>query len=149
MLYLYHTTRHNINVVVPSPCRTDNAVKNRFSTLCKKRAKHHIISEENNNSCIHHSNKKIMVEPSANKQQNRYEQNKANRERFTAIMHISLLLCRYIGSNHVDTTHDITGAKSRPPLAVLTQNFNNLSCVQAHCHLDSNTKPKPCDCKSS
>ncbi|KAK8966294.1 Transcription factor MYB44 [Platanthera guangdongensis] len=50
--------------------RTDNAVKNRFSTLCKKRSKQHTVSKENNDSHGGHPrNKKIMVEPSVNKEQ--------------------------------------------------------------------------------
>nr|AXY87666.1 transcription factor MYB124-like isoform X2 [Cymbidium sinense] len=83
--------------------RTDNAVKNRFSTLRKKRAKHHVTSDENNNSCLHPSNKKIMIEPSANKQQNRYGDSS------------------YVNSHEslTTSTHDITGTQSRPPLAIL------------------------------
>lgn len=103
--------------------RTDNAVKNRFSTLCKKRTKHHTVSKENNDPCVHPSSKKIMVEPSANKQ-----------------------LIRSDGSYHTEnfssnaslgTTH-VIGVQSRPPLTVLTQNFNNLSCFPSQSHLDSN-----------
>ncbi|KAK4358131.1 hypothetical protein RND71_023741 [Anisodus tanguticus] len=38
--------------------RTDNAVKNRFTTLCKKRAKHEALAKENNNSYINVNNKR-------------------------------------------------------------------------------------------
>ncbi|KAL0917018.1 hypothetical protein M5K25_012057 [Dendrobium thyrsiflorum] len=108
--------------------RTDNAVKNRFSTLCKKRAKHHSISKENNDSCINPSNKKIMVEPSANKQQTGCGSSD-NAEDFSSYERLA-------------TTHGISGGRSRPPLTVLTQNFNNLRCLSAQCHLDSS---KACD----
>ncbi|KAK8952152.1 Transcription factor MYB44 [Platanthera zijinensis] len=98
--------------------RTDNAVKNRFSTLCKKRAKHHTVSKENNDSHGGHPrSKKIMVEPSANKEQIRYDgshhsNNFSSNESLVAI-------------------HSIDGVHSRPPLADLTQNFTDLSCFAA------------------
>ncbi|XP_073014582.1 transcription factor MYB124-like isoform X2 [Primulina eburnea] len=41
--------------------RTDNAVKNRFNTLCKKRAKHEALAKENSNtSYINLNNKRII-----------------------------------------------------------------------------------------
>ncbi|XP_012067596.1 transcription factor MYB124 isoform X2 [Jatropha curcas] len=40
--------------------RTDNAVKNRFSTLCKKRAKYEALAKENKNSYINSNNKRIL-----------------------------------------------------------------------------------------
>ncbi|CAK9172189.1 unnamed protein product [Ilex paraguariensis] len=40
--------------------RTDNAVKNRFSTLCKKRAKHEGLAKENNTSYINLNNKRVI-----------------------------------------------------------------------------------------
>ena len=42
-------------------CRTDNAVKNRFSTLCKKRAKYEALAKENKNSHINLNNKRIIL----------------------------------------------------------------------------------------
>ncbi|XP_061338791.1 transcription factor MYB124 isoform X2 [Gastrolobium bilobum] len=42
--------------------RTDNAVKNRFSTLCKKRAKYEALAKENNTSYINSNNKRIIFE---------------------------------------------------------------------------------------
>ncbi|CAL5419197.1 unnamed protein product [Camellia sinensis] len=40
--------------------RTDNAVKNRFSTLCKKRAKPEALAKENNTSYINPNNKRVI-----------------------------------------------------------------------------------------
>ncbi|XP_060214546.1 transcription factor MYB124-like isoform X2 [Lycium barbarum] len=40
--------------------RTDNAVKNRFTTLCKKRAKHEALAKENSNSYINLNNKRVI-----------------------------------------------------------------------------------------
>ncbi|KAG6473414.1 hypothetical protein ZIOFF_067330 [Zingiber officinale] len=42
--------------------RTDNAVKNRFSTLCKKRAKFEASSKENSVPSLDPSNKRVLVE---------------------------------------------------------------------------------------
>ena len=43
-------------------CRTDNAVKNRFSTLCKKRAKYEALAKENNTSYVNSNNKRIIFQ---------------------------------------------------------------------------------------
>lgn len=42
------------------PLRTDNAVKNRFTTLCKKRAKHEALANENSTSYINLNNKRVI-----------------------------------------------------------------------------------------
>ncbi|CAO2829623.1 unnamed protein product [Amaranthus hypochondriacus] len=42
--------------------RTDNAVKNRFSTLCKKKAKREALAKENTNGFINVNNKRILIE---------------------------------------------------------------------------------------
>ncbi|KAK4263426.1 hypothetical protein QN277_028833 [Acacia crassicarpa] len=42
--------------------RTDNAVKNRFTTLCKKRAKYEALAKENNPSFINSNNKRIIFQ---------------------------------------------------------------------------------------
>ncbi|XP_061342463.1 transcription factor MYB124-like [Gastrolobium bilobum] len=42
--------------------RTDNAVKNRFSTLCRKREKYAALAKENNTSYINSNNKRIMFQ---------------------------------------------------------------------------------------
>jgi len=43
-------------------CRTDNAVKNRFSTLCKKRAKYEALAKENSTSYINSNNKRTFLQ---------------------------------------------------------------------------------------
>ncbi|KAI3911766.1 hypothetical protein MKW92_012300 [Papaver armeniacum] len=42
--------------------RTDNAVKNRFTTLCKKRAKHETILKENKSLCTNPNNKRVLFQ---------------------------------------------------------------------------------------
>jgi myb proto-oncogene protein len=44
-------------------CRTDNAVKNRFTTLCKKRAKHEAMAKENRIACCVNSDNKRLLFP--------------------------------------------------------------------------------------
>ena len=41
-------------------CRTDNAVKNRFSTLCKKLAKN-ALTKENNGSWVNPNKKRLII----------------------------------------------------------------------------------------
>jgi myb proto-oncogene protein len=43
--------------------RTDNAVKNRFTTLCKKRAKHEAMAKENRIACCVNSDNKRLLFP--------------------------------------------------------------------------------------
>ncbi|KAI5679066.1 hypothetical protein M9H77_10016 [Catharanthus roseus] len=43
--------------------RTDNAVKNRFTTLCKKRAKHEALAKENKNASFINLNNKRVIFP--------------------------------------------------------------------------------------
>lgn len=48
-------------ISVPLPCRTDNAVKNRFATLCRRRAKNEALAKENNfSSYINLNNKRVI-----------------------------------------------------------------------------------------
>ncbi|KAI9111635.1 hypothetical protein K1719_017325 [Acacia pycnantha] len=48
--------------------RTDNAVKNRFSTLCKKRAKFEALAKENNTSFINSNNKRTIFQQGDNRE---------------------------------------------------------------------------------
>ncbi|XP_022151137.1 transcription factor MYB124 isoform X2 [Momordica charantia] len=46
--------------------RTDNAVKNRFTTLCKKRAKYEALAKENSSSFINYSKKRVLFQNGSN-----------------------------------------------------------------------------------
>ncbi|KAJ7953777.1 MYB transcription factor [Quillaja saponaria] len=95
--------------------RTDNAVKNRFSTLCKKRAKYEALAKENTTSFINPNKKRIIIQnggPSIS--------DSAKNIKFG------------------DRSHNQCGAtihqQTRAPFAVIAQNFqsvNNLT-VQHH-----------------
>lgn len=45
----------------PLSPRTDNAVKNRFTTLCKKRAKHEALAKENGTATYINLNNKRVI----------------------------------------------------------------------------------------
>ncbi|CAN1187861.1 Transcription factor MYB88 [Linum perenne] len=46
--------------------RTDNAVKNRFTTLCKKRAKYEALAKENEGATINSNNKRVLLDRKPN-----------------------------------------------------------------------------------
>ncbi|WOL02706.1 transcription factor MYB80-like [Canna indica] len=112
--------------------RTDNAVKNRFSTLCKKRAKIESSSKENKMPSFDPSNKRILVQ-----------------DGYTGALSgessISNKHMRYHISHPKEATekhkkilgeHGPEQNQPRPPLAVLVQNFANVSGL-------SNNKGEP------
>ncbi|KAJ0987401.1 hypothetical protein J5N97_005757 [Dioscorea zingiberensis] len=104
--------------------RTDNAVKNRFSTLCKKRAKLE-ASKENNGSSTSTNNKRLMVhkglamvvESSAPSKQDGYPT-----------------------SDHTENSsikqQVLRGLETRPPLAEIVQNYDKV------CNLPYSDKSK-------
>lgn len=95
--------------------RTDNAVKNRFSTLCKKRAKLEASLKENNGVNTSTNNKRLMVhkdhnigvESSASSKQDGYPTS-AHTENSNAKQQI------------------LRRQEMRPPLAEIVQNCNNV-----------------------
>ncbi|XVE85903.1 hypothetical protein DITRI_Ditri17bG0128800 [Diplodiscus trichospermus] len=107
--------------------RTDNAVKNRFSTLCKKRAKYEALAKENT-TCINSNNKRILLQNGFN--------NTAGTTEFTASVkrmrrsHIPDLSESY---NFGDRAHRVSGTiinqQLRLPFAVLGQNLHNANDV--------------------
>ncbi|XP_072983639.1 transcription factor MYB124-like [Typha latifolia] len=116
--------------------RTDNAVKNRFSTLCKKRAKHEELLKENVGSCGNTINKRVVTEngylvarirePITPSKQIRYclsdlKENKQENQR---------LLGRQL----------LDGDQLRPPLAALLQNINVLNGSEKKHHVDNDSR---------
>lgn len=111
--------------------RTDNAVKNRFTTLCKKRAKCEALAKENNISLINPSNKGILF-------QDRFDTDGASvttpplkKMRRT---HISYIADNYNHDERVLSQCRTTNQQLRPPFAVLVQNFDNVGNSQVECH---------------
>ncbi|CAJ1931739.1 unnamed protein product, partial [Sphenostylis stenocarpa] len=105
--------------------RTDNAVKNRFSTLCKKRAKYEALAKENNTSYINSNNKRIFL-------QHRCDTDVAS-ESAVALKKLrrSHISDAEESINFGDRSHKQNGIpinqQSRPPFAVLAQNSHNVN----------------------
>lgn len=103
--------------------RTDNAVKNRFSTLCKKRAKYEALAKENNISYTNSNNKRIIFRDEASDSAVDYKKMRRS--------HIP------DGAEKVgfaDKSHK-QNETSRAPLAVLAQNTHNANNLPDHNHV--------------
>ncbi|KAA8533001.1 hypothetical protein F0562_032882 [Nyssa sinensis] len=103
--------------------RTDNAVKNRFSTLCKKRAKHEALAKENHTSFINPNNKRVLFQNGFNTDGISETATPLKKMRST---HISDLT---ENCNHGESSLGECGTTTqqlRPPFAVLVQNLTNL-----------------------
>ncbi|URE08527.1 Myb-like DNA-binding domain [Musa troglodytarum] len=121
--------------------RTDNAVKNRFSTLCKKRAKLEAVSKENKSSSSDLGNKRVII-------QDRFaaavlgESSVSNKKISVHLQgryHIShpkeiVERHRKLHGEHVSEQN-----QQRPPLAALVQNINSVN------GLTNNTRGSLCD----
>nr|XP_010926224.1 transcription factor MYB124 isoform X2 [Elaeis guineensis] len=97
--------------------RTDNAVKNRFSTLCKKRAKHEALSKENNGSCLNPNNKRVIIQNGRITAETRELSLPIKQMRYN----ISDLKENKISEEYL-RKHGMNKDQLRPPLAVLSQN---------------------------
>ncbi|XP_076894256.1 transcription factor MYB88-like [Bidens hawaiensis] len=89
--------------------RTDNAVKNRFSTLCKKRAKTEALAKENNTSCITTNNKRTRFHIG---------------QESDAVLETSMPPSKIRRKHIPDTPEDYQ--RPRPPFAVILHNCHNL-----------------------
>ncbi|EHA8590932.1 transcription factor MYB124 [Cocos nucifera] len=99
--------------------RTDNAVKNRFSTLCKKRAKHEALSKENNGSCLNPNNKRVIIRNGCIPAETRELSLPTKHMRY----HISDLKENKRNEEYLGK-HGMNKDQLRSPLAVLAQNCN-------------------------
>ncbi|KAJ9187518.1 hypothetical protein P3X46_002964 [Hevea brasiliensis] len=107
--------------------RTDNAVKNRFSTLCKKRAKYEALAKENKNASINSNNKRILFHNGFNADGTPENAAPAKKTRRSHIP---------VHSEHrklADRSHLQCGnQQSRPPFSVLAQNLHNVNVTGQH-----------------
>ncbi|KAL5981019.1 SANT SWI3, ADA2, N-CoR and TFIIIB'' DNA-binding domain [Asimina triloba] len=103
--------------------RTDNAVKNRFSTLCKKRAKEEALSKENNSIYITPNNNRIGFQDGwmENRMPESTERLKKIRTHTLHFAENCNIKAALFGGSVTDKQ------QPRPPLAELIQNFNNAS----------------------
>ncbi|KAF1889944.1 hypothetical protein Lal_00025274 [Lupinus albus] len=108
--------------------RTDNAVKNRFSTLCKKRAKYEALAKENNTSFINSNNKRVILQHGYNTD--------AELESAVANKKMRRSHIRDYGAENIgfgDRSHKQIGTplnqQSRAPFAELSQNSHNVNIL--------------------
>ncbi|PIA62604.1 hypothetical protein AQUCO_00200543v1 [Aquilegia coerulea] len=115
--------------------RTDNAVKNRFSTLCKKRAKHEALLKENHSlSCAKQNNKRALFK-------NEFITNDTSesapplKKMRTHILDITES-CKLNERLHIKngTTEN---QLLRPPFTVLVQNSHDVNDLPAQQNFDS------------
>ncbi|XP_022726244.1 transcription factor MYB88-like isoform X2 [Durio zibethinus] len=103
--------------------RTDNAVKNRFSTLCKKRAKYEALAKENT-TCINPNNKRILLRNGFNTDGTTECTAPVKRMRRSHISDLSG------NCNFGDRAHRVSATiinqQQRHPFAVLGQNLHNV-----------------------
>ncbi|KAK4790889.1 hypothetical protein SAY86_031302 [Trapa natans] len=98
--------------------RTDNAVKNRFSTLCKKRAKYEALAKDSSSSYINSNNKRIITD-------NPLYTNPANTKRMRGTHILDAVESGNIKEvSQVQIGH-MCDQKLRTPLAVVVQNIHN------------------------
>ncbi|TKY58815.1 Myb-related protein B [Spatholobus suberectus] len=105
--------------------RTDNAVKNRFSTLCRKREKYAALAKENSASYINSNNKKIMLQHYNNMDTTSESGVPIKKTRRAHIPDDAEKI------NFGDRSHlrngTPTNQQPRAPFAVLTQNSHNIN----------------------
>ncbi|KAK7274779.1 hypothetical protein RIF29_15878 [Crotalaria pallida] len=113
--------------------RTDNAVKNRFSTLCKKRAKYESLAKENNTSYINSNNKRIILQHGYNTDAVS-ESEAANKK-----MRRSHIPDGTEKISFGDRSHKQNGTpinqQPRAPFAVLPQNSHNVNNLPGQHHV--------------
>jgi myb proto-oncogene protein len=117
--------------------RTDNAVKNRFSTLCKKRAKHEALAKENTTSYINSHNKRVILEDGfkpAGIPDTAISLKKMRRT------HLSDLTEKCNNGERLTGECGITSQQLRPPFAVLVQNFHNVGNLPSQHHVSNSTE---------
>ncbi|BAT74552.1 Transcription factor [Vigna angularis] len=112
--------------------RTDNAVKNRFSTLCRKKEKYAALAKENSTSYINSNSKRIMFQ--------HYNNMDTTAESGVPIkrMRRSHIPDDAEKSEFGDRSHLRNGTpinqQQRPPFAVLAQNSHNSNSLPDHQH---------------
>ncbi|XP_021887851.1 transcription factor MYB124 isoform X1 [Carica papaya] len=110
--------------------RTDNAVKNRFSTLCKKRARYEALAKENKNVIMNTNNKRILFQNNVD--------GTAENDAPLKKMRRSHILDLTENGDSGDRLHKqsakIMNQHPRHPFAVIVQNFPKVNSSAAQHH---------------
>ncbi|KAJ9709243.1 hypothetical protein PVL29_000952 [Vitis rotundifolia] len=115
--------------------RTDNAVKNRFSTLCKKRAKHEALAKENSTSYINSNNKRALFSNGFNTDGTTEAAVSLKKMRRTHLPDLTEN-CNG-GETLLSECGTTTNQHPRPPFAVLVQNFHSVNSLSVQHHVGS------------
>ncbi|EXB63846.1 Myb-related protein B [Morus notabilis] len=116
--------------------RTDNAVKNRFSTLCKKRAKYEALAKENSTTYMNSNNKRVLLRSGFSTDGTSETVGSSTKKMRRS--HISDITSSY---NFGDRLHKqcrtITAMNQqlRAPFAVLVQNSHNINKLPTQHHV--------------
>ncbi|CAN0923731.1 Transcription factor MYB124 [Linum grandiflorum] len=124
--------------------RTDNAVKNRFTTLCKKRAKYEALAKENEGGCINSNNKRVLLDRNVNGEGVTENATAAKRTRYVAILR-SFCICSNSRIVHLEClaaqskTDGTFIKKDDPKLSALVQQAELLSTLASKVNSEENT----------
>ncbi|KAJ6351187.1 hypothetical protein OIU78_007173 [Salix suchowensis] len=119
--------------------RTDNAVKNRFSTLCKKRAKYEALAKENKNTHINLNNKRIILHDGFNTDGAPENDPPIKKIRYNEFLEVATL--------ETDYTHNVETSNLDLHWQCCTQNFHSVNMAAQH-HVSS-VKEVPIDVQNS
>ncbi|KAL5759568.1 hypothetical protein ACOSP7_018085 [Xanthoceras sorbifolium] len=112
--------------------RTDNAVKNRFSTLCKKRAKYEALAKENNNACMNSNNKRVLFQNGFNTDGTPESTAPVKRVRRSHVPDLTEN-CNYGNRSHKQSGTTMS-QQPRPPFTVLGQNLSSVNNLSTQHH---------------
>ncbi|CAL5398979.1 unnamed protein product [Camellia sinensis] len=115
--------------------RTDNAVKNRFSTLCKKRAKHEALAKENNTSYINPNNKRVIFPNGSSTAGISGNATPMKKLRRTHISDLTENCTR--GERLLEECGTTRSQQLRPPFSVLQQNLHNVGDLPTQNHINA------------
>lgn len=120
------------------PGRTDNAVKNRFTTLCKKRAKSEALPKETT-SYINQNNKRVLI--AAGSSTHETSKTAASLKRLREF-HVPTLPenCNDVGKLLMKCEKTML-QQLRPPFSVLAQNFHNVGDLIGQHHPNNVKEP--------
>ncbi|MCD7466504.1 hypothetical protein HAX54_003271 [Datura stramonium] len=114
--------------------RTDNAVKNRFTTLCKKKAKHEALAKENSTSYINLNNKRIIFPDRLDIDRICDVSEPMKKLRRSHISDVPKT-----GNTIESSVDDCANKPLRHPFAVLAQNFHDVAGenILSHQHVNN------------
>ncbi|XP_071696143.1 transcription factor MYB124-like [Rutidosis leptorrhynchoides] len=118
--------------------RTDNAVKNRFSVICKRRAQDEALNKENSSVDVNTNNKRVML----NNRNNKFENGETLVHPMKTRKHIASTpddcnLDEGLVKESINTDQQLR----RPPLTVLLQKSHKTGTSAAQVHANTNKAP--------